>query len=729
MADGTVKLIIEADGKQAVATVGELKEKIQETSNTGKQSKLKDMFTGFSQEGQKANNLLGTFRDKLSFGAIAGAASSAVQTLTGGIGGLISEAASASDAMDKFKSTMKFAGFNQGDIDKASKSVKKYADDTVYDLTDVANTTAQLAANGIKDYTGLTQAAGNLNAVAGGNKDTFKSVAMVLTQTAGAGKLTTENWNQLADAIPGASGMLQEEMRKNGAYTGNFREAMEKGEISADEFNQAISNLGMDSAAKEAATATTTFEGAIGSLQANIVSGIQKVIDSIGKERMTQIISDLSNGIVGAINVLVKALEFIGKHAEVFKALAIGIGIAVAAFKTLSIITNVVNVIKNFNTAISAGKGVVAAFNVVMGANPFVLIIGAVVALTAGLIYFFTQTETGRQILSTFFTWLKAAWTDISAFFTGVWTGIQQTFTSVVTAIGAWLTNAWTTITGTISSVWNGISSFFSGLWVGIQNIFSTTISGISSIVSAGFTAVASIISGVWNGISSFFSSIWGAITSVVTSAISGIQTTISSVFNAVSAVVSSIWNGIKNTISNTIEGARNIVSNVIGSIKGYFSSLSNIDLFSAGRAIIDGFLRGLRSAYENVKSFIGGIGSWIKSHKGPISYDKKLLIDNGGSIMWGLNKGLQDSFKGVQKTVSGMAGSLANRFQSAEDRIGVTQGNASQQIINNSNSTRTINNQPQITMNVNWSGKEDIRKTMQEMAWITNIDERGGMV
>jgi hypothetical protein len=141
MADGTVKLIIEADGRQAVATVGELKEKIQETSNTGKQSKLKDIFTGFSQEGQKANNLLGTFRDKLSFGAIAGAASSAVQTLTGGIGGLISEAASASDAMDKFKSTMKFAGFNQGDIDKASKSVKKYADDTVYDLTDVANTT------------------------------------------------------------------------------------------------------------------------------------------------------------------------------------------------------------------------------------------------------------------------------------------------------------------------------------------------------------------------------------------------------------------------------------------------------------------------------------------------------------------------------------------------------------------------------------------------------------
>ncbi|MGN7149188.1 hypothetical protein ACTHQ6_09380 [Arthrobacter sp. SAFR-179] len=48
---------------------------------------------------------------------------------------------------------------------------------------------AQLASNGIKDYTGLTKAAGNLNAVAGGNAYTFKSVAMVMTQTIVGGVL------------------------------------------------------------------------------------------------------------------------------------------------------------------------------------------------------------------------------------------------------------------------------------------------------------------------------------------------------------------------------------------------------------------------------------------------------------------------------------------------------------------------------------------------------------
>ena len=218
--------------------------------------------------------------------------------LTAGVGmvvgklkDLTGEAIKASDAMDKFRSTMKLGGFGSKEINKTAKEVQKYANDTVYELNDVSNTTAQLAANGIKDYMGLTEAAGNLNAQAGGTKETFKSVAMVMTQTAGVGKLTTENWNQLTDAIPGASGKLQEAMKKNGAYTGNFRDAMEKGQISAKEFNKAISQLGMTKAAKEAAASTATFEGAIGNLEAAVVTSISNIITELGKANFTGIIN------------------------------------------------------------------------------------------------------------------------------------------------------------------------------------------------------------------------------------------------------------------------------------------------------------------------------------------------------------------------------------------------------------------------------------------------------
>jgi tape measure domain-containing protein len=213
-------------------------------------------------------------------GAMGGLASSIGAKLVGTIQGLTGEITDASDSAQKFASTLSFADIDDSTIRQLTASTQAYADETVYDLSDIRNTTAQLAANGVDDYARLAEAAGNLNAVAGGNADTFKSVAMVMTQTAGAGKLTTENWNQLSDAIPGASGKLQEALRANGAYTGNFREALEKGQVSAEEFNRAVMDLGMTDAAKEAATSTATIEGAMGNLEAAGVKGGMVLTDA-----------------------------------------------------------------------------------------------------------------------------------------------------------------------------------------------------------------------------------------------------------------------------------------------------------------------------------------------------------------------------------------------------------------------------------------------------------------
>ena len=77
-------------------------------------------------------------------------------------------------------------------------------------------------------------------------------------------------------------------MKANGAYTGNFRDAMEKGEISAEEFNQAIMQLGMTDVAKEAATSTATFEGAMGNLEASAVTAGAKVLDAFKPRRERQ---------------------------------------------------------------------------------------------------------------------------------------------------------------------------------------------------------------------------------------------------------------------------------------------------------------------------------------------------------------------------------------------------------------------------------------------------------
>ncbi|MFS1178537.1 tape measure protein [Enterococcus lactis] len=296
--------------KEGISEIPKQKETILNADATQAKSETKEL----GETAERTESKYMSLKDKLSIGAIAGVASSAIQVITGSFSDLIGESVEASDSIDKFKSTMKLGGFGEKEIGEATKIVQKYADDTVYDLSTVSNTTAQLAANGIKNYTELTQAAGNLNAQAGGNAETFKSVAMVMTQTAGAGKLTTENWNQLADAIPGASGVLQEAMKKNGAFTGNFREAMEKGEISADEFNKAITELGMNDGAIEAAKSTSTFEGAIGNLQANIVGGINDIIKHLGKDKLTGIINGASGSVVGLFQHVSDVFSYLDKN-------------------------------------------------------------------------------------------------------------------------------------------------------------------------------------------------------------------------------------------------------------------------------------------------------------------------------------------------------------------------------------------------------------------------------
>ena len=134
------------------------------------------------------------------------------------------------------------------------------------------------------------------------------------------------------------------------------------------------------------------------------------------------------------------------------------------------------------------------------------------------------------------------------------------------------------------------------------------------------------------------------------------------------------------------------------------------MDLFSAGKAIIDGFLKGLKSAFEHVKSFVGGIGTWIKDHKGPLSYDKKLLIPAGNAIMGGLYEGLDDGFSNVQSLVNSMAPQIQSGFNLEDYRVNSTGSNYNDLtgLTNNDNNQKPI----EITVVSELDGREISRGT-----------------
>lgn len=468
--------------------------------------KIEDFGDKSTRSARKLDGLkdkLGSLKSAFSFGAVAGLAHNAISSVVSGVQGLVGEAVNASDSLMKFSKTMEFANFGKSQIESSKKEMKDYADKTVYGLEDILNTTAQLASNGIPNYTELTKAAGNLNAVAGGSEETFKSVAMMLTQTAGAGKLTTENWNQLADAIPGASGLLQDAMLKNGAYTGNFRDAMENGEITSDEFNQAITQLGMNPGAIEAAQSTDTLGGSWDRLKSTVVTAIQGIIEKIGVENITGFINTLSTKIE---EVIPSVANFMGKLGDFAKWIV----------DNKDNLTWLVGIIGGVTLAVKA-LNVASMLLAITGATvtaPFIAIGVALGALIGALVVAYTKSETFRNIVNAAFTAVKNVVMDvvhnIVEYYKMLW-GVLQWLWEKISGWASWIGNKFiemkNSVVNTVTNLWNSVKNFFSN---GVGDTWNTVVGWVKNIFNKAIELknnVSDAIGNLWNGIKDNFRS------------------------------------------------------------------------------------------------------------------------------------------------------------------------------------------------------------------------------
>lgn len=88
--------------------------------------------------------------------------------------------------------------------------------------------------------------------------------------------------------------------------------------------------------------------------------------------------------------------------------------------------------------------------------------------------------------------------------------------------------------------------------------------------------------------------------------------------------------------------------------------------LLNAGKAVLEGFLNGVKAVWKDVTNFFGGIGNWISQHKGPIDKDAVLLTPHGQAIMAGLLRGLQTGAGPVQSYLKSFTTQLGNTPLSA---------------------------------------------------------------
>lgn len=397
---------------------------------------------------------------------------------------------------------------------------------------------------------------------------------------------------------------------------------------------------------------------------------------------------------------------------EGFSSILLGL---VTAFTALKVVSSITGIISGVGKAISGMLAIISA-------NPIVILITALVALGSMLVHLYKTNEDFRnkvtEVWQAIYDFIAPIVTSIVEFVTNtwslfvewwsenqesiinsvisVWQGIYNFIAPIITAISGFIMENWTIlvqwwqenqelILNTVTTVWEAIKLTFEVVLYAISAIVSTVLTNIQAFWEQWGSTITAIVQVAWAYITNTFQLALNNILSVVTfvtgqirnifelvmSVIQGIvnvalgiiQGDWSRVLNGIQTIISGFKSFVTSTFENIMSLAKSLVSNGISAIKGFFSSLGDIDLWGAGQAIIDGFLGGLKSKYEDVKSFIGGIADWIKDNKGPIEYDRKLLIPAGKSIMDGLDRGLQNQFKQVQKTIHSITKSMQVGF------------------------------------------------------------------
>lgn len=372
-------------------------------------------------------------------------------------------------------------------------------------------------------------------------------------------------------------------------------------------------------------------------------------------------------------------------------------------------------------------------------------IIEAIKTAWNSLVEFFTNLWNSITEVAT------TAWSTLQPIVETVWTSIQQFITSAIQVIQ----NVITTGMQIVQEVWNAVWTVFTTIVQTVWTVISTVISTVLNVIAGIINTVTSIIKGDWSGawenIKGVAQTVWDGIKSVISTVINAIKDVISTVLGAIKNVVTTIWNGIKDFISNAINAIKDTVINVgnalkdgfmnamnalkdgvmgaIDSVKGFFDQLWNIDLGAAGQAIMEGFLGGLKSMWGAVTDFVGGIASWIAEHKGPISYDRRLLTPAGQAIMVGFNTALMSGFEYVKSNVSGMADGIRSMFDDAGSRVSAMsnalQGDFSNNVSGTLSATYEVNQTKEPAIINLALGLNDFRAFVSDISNIQHKEER----
>ena len=230
-------------------------------------------------------------------------------------------------------------------------------------------------------------------------------------------------------------------------------------------------------------------------------------------------------------------------------------------------------------------SGIQAAFNIIMDANPIMLVVIAIAALVAGVIYAYTHFKTFRDIVNDVGRFLKTAFVD-----------------------------ACHAVEAAVKDVWKFLKTVFDD---------------ISKVIRSAADEDKKLLTDAWKAIQDVAKTIWGWLKDFIHDEIQGIKNDLHW-FSELGSLFHGWWNNAVNAVKSVVGGLLSFVSGIPGKILSALGDLGSL-LFNAGKRIIQGLINGIGSMIGSVGHAISSIAGEITSHL-PFSPAKKGPLSGAGS-------------------------------------------------------------------------------------------------
>lgn len=232
-----------------------------------------------------------------------------------------------------------------------------------------------------------------------------------------------------------------------------------------------------------------------------------------------------------------------------------------------------------------------------IAAHPIALGVAVVAAAVAGLVWFFTQTETGKQMWSDFTGWITDKWQGVQDFFNGVpsfWGGVWDSMTSKAEEAKTSVGEKWDSMTQAASDKAQGMAEAVKGSWdtlwsntaAAFDNIKASVGSDMDAAKTAGGDAASALqaaMSGDWDKAKQDAASAYETIRSHIDTKMDAAERAAVGYadkigdklgFPGLGSKVQGVFDGVRGFIENPVKSAWDAIRDIPGRISDAFSSI-----------------------------------------------------------------------------------------------------------------------------------------------------------